>query len=303
MGSSSGSQRQRNASTGSDARDNSPIGTSTNCPKQIAKLAVVVRRCDKAEKIGGISVHAEKPPKLTASSAEGSGIADFGVVDPGSYTITTVLTPAQRKKFLPATPVSVSVPKGMAVRQPVCLPPVVRLRVMLADVNPADGTDRKISGAKWELQDATDTKTGTTGGDGKIDVEIPWTLTKVELKVTLPDAPDDFVSTAPADPPAPAANAVPPYPIKLRPSQFPKPKPEAQRMPLQLVFSVMVSDIEDGEGTNGALARLRNLGYRFEPGKERRAVVAYQFRYMGEDWGGSGVVGDIEGDLKGRHDA
>lgn len=303
MGNSSGSRRQQTAASGSDAQDNSPLGPTTQCDKAPAKLAIVVRRCDKPEKVGGVTVHAEKPPKKTASSAEGSGIADFGTVDPGTYAVTTQLTPAQRKKFLPAHPVSVTVPAGTAVRRPVCLPPVVRLRLMLSDVNPADGKDRSIGGARWEMAEATDTKSGTTGGDGKVDVEIPWTLAKVELKVTLQDTPDDFVGVAPADPPPPAANATPPYPVKIRHSQFPKPTPEVKRMPLQLAFSVSVTDIEDGEGTDGALARLHNLGFRFDKGKERRAVIAYQNRYMGANWDGSGAICDVEGDLKGRHDA
>ncbi len=298
MGSSSGKKKQKQAGQGGAAGDSTPLDGQTNCQPPEAKLAVVVQRCDKPTiKVGGVAVEAAKPPKLTATSASNSGLADFGTVQPGSYTITTALTEALRKKFLPAEQSVAVVTAGQSVLHPICLPPVVRLKILLFDRQ-----DKTVSGADWAVKAGVEEK-GKTGADGLLDIEIPWTAAAGEVTFDLPAEADAFVADAPPEPAAAVVGAVPPYPLLIRHVQFPKPEPKAKRPAAKLHFTVDIGDIEDGETTDGAAARLHNLGFRWsKPEDQGRSVKAYQRWYANAKWAGSGAIGDIRADLKKRHD-
>jgi hypothetical protein len=297
MGSSGGSKKQKQVAADKGGCENTSLGPTAKCKKAKGQLKIIVRRADKTTvKVGAVTVKATASPTISRNSAEKTGLADFGTVNPATYKIETALAGAMAKKFLPAAEKSVTVPAGTAVTDTVDVPPVIRLKIVLTD-----RADATLSGVEWSLKDATP-DTNTTGGDGLIDVEIPWTLDAGALELTLPDEPDAFVP-APAEAPAPAAPATPPYPVPIKAADFLPAEEKATPFPRQLKFTAEIRDIEDGEGSDGAQARLHNLGFRWDGAAGlSNAVVHYQKLYMGQKWKGSGQIADIMGDLKKRHD-
>ncbi len=297
MGSSGGSKKQKQAAADSGGCENKSLGPTAKCKKAKGQLKIIVRRADKTTvKVGAVTVKATASPTISRNSADKTGLADFGTVDPATYKIETSLSDAMSKKYSPAAEKSVTVPAGTAVTDTVDVPPRIQLKIVLTDK--ADAT---LSDVEWSMKDATpDTK--TTGGDGLIDVEIPWTLASGVLELTLKDEPDAFVA-APAPTPAAAAPATPPYPVTITAADFLPADEKATPYPRQLKFTAEIRDIEDGEGSDGAQARLHNLGFRWDGAVGlSKAVVHYQKLYMGQKWTGSGQIADIMGDLKKRHD-
>ncbi len=297
MGSSGGSKKQKQAAADTGGCENSSIGPTTKCKLAKGKLKIIVRRADKTTvKIGAVIVNATASPTMSRNSANKTGLADFGTVKPATYKIETELSGAMKEKYAPAAEKSVTVPPGTAVTDTIDVPPLVRLKIVLKDK-----TDAAISGVEWSMKDATP-ESATAGGDGLIDAEIPWTLEAAELLLTLKDEPDAFVP-APAPAAPPAAGATPPYPVVIKAADFLPAEKKAVAFPRQLKFTAEIRDIEDGEGSDGAQARLHNLGFRWDGAAGLpNAVVHYQRLYLGQKWKGSGQIADIMGDLKTRHD-
>jgi hypothetical protein len=300
MGSSGGSKKQKQAAADNGGCENKSLGPTAKCKKAKGQLKIIVRRADKTTvKVGAVTVKATASPTISRNSADKTGLADFGTVNPATYKIETALAGAMAKKFAPAAEKSVTVPAGTAVTDTVDVPPLIRLKIVLTDK-----ADAKLSGVEWSMKEATP-DTNTSGGDGLIDVEIPWTLESGELELTLKDEPDAFVpapTPAPAAAP-PAAGATPPYPVTISAADFLPAEEKATPSPRQLKFTVEIRDIEDGEGSDGAQARLHNLGFRWDGAAAlSTAVVHYQRLYLGQKWKGSGQIADIMGDLKKRHD-
>ena len=297
MGSSGGSKKQKQATADSGGSANKSLGPTAKCKKANGQLKIIVRRADKTTvKVGAVTVKATASPTMSRNSADQTGLADFGTVNPATYKIETALSGAMNKKYSPAAEKSVTVPAGWAVTDTIDVPPLIRLKIVLTDK--ADAT---LSGVEWSMKDATPEKE-TTGGDGLIDVEILWKLESGALELTLKDEPDAFVA-APAPTPAPVAGATPSYPVAIKAADFLPAEEKATPFPRQLKFTAEIRDIEDGEGSDGAQARLHNLGFRWEGAdKLSNAVVHYQKLYLGQKWKGSGQIADIMGDLKKRHD-
>jgi len=297
MGSSGGSKKQKQAAADNGGCENKSLGPTAKCKKAKGQLKIIVRRADKTTtKVGAVTVKATASPTISRNSADKTGLADFGTVNPATYKIETALAGAMAKKFSPAAEKSVTVPAGAAVTDTVDVPPLIRLKIVLTDK-----ADAALSDVKWSMKGATPAEE-TTGGDGLIDVEIPWTLESGELELTLKDEPDAFVP-APAAAPAPAAGATPPYPVAISAADFLPAEAKATPFPRQLKITAEIRDIEDGEGSDGAQARLHNLGFRWDGAAAlSTAVVHYQRLYLGQKWKGSGQIADIMGDLKKRHD-
>ncbi len=259
------------------------------CPNK-GTITVTVRRKGTTDKVGGVTIRASGGPSAgDKTTADGTGIASFLLVEPATYDVAVVLSEALAKKYK-AVPTSTGneIKKGTDLALTFDLEPIVKLRVVLVDKAGAGVKD-----ASWEV--ASLSKTGKTGDDGKIELDVAADLANAELKVTLPPIP-------PKSPPptaTPSTADPPPYPPAIVTTEF---KDEAAKAPpTEVKWTLTIQDLEDFDGDDGLKARLHNLGFCIDDDDRTTASVkAYQL--MGGDKDGSGALADVKDKLTKAHD-
>jgi hypothetical protein len=292
MGKTSGSNQLVAAASETFAGDSQPLTAATPCKRGKTLLKVYLRRKDTDAAIGNETVHAGKTsPGAAKTTAGGTGLADYGAVDPGDYNFDVTLSGTLKPKFQPFTTQKAKLPKQVQYSATLRLLPVAQLSIVVLD-----GTGKALNGAAWALSEPV-AASGTTGGSGRIDVEVPWNTTAAKLKITPPagkriGAP----AVVAADPP----NA-PPYPVTVRPSQW-DPAPAKAKDTAATTWILQVQLLPDSDDDDGAKARLVNLGFPCTNGpRTTRSVKAFQ-RMQNKDYAGSGALDDVKADLKNLHD-
>ncbi len=288
-----GSNHQKRAARAAAAKEKTSAQDGQKCPLGKCHLRVTIARADTGEGVAGISVEAKGPATATKASVKTTGLADFGEVQDGQYTLTVKLGDADKKKFVEPKAVQLTLAKGDDKAQRIELAPLVKFRVVLID-DKAKG----IASADWELDSPS--KKGKTGADGLIEADLPWDSDDGRaLKVKFQKPPD------PADPPAPvkpAAQTPPPYPAPLDVTQFADDAPAKLLAVTDVDWKITLADLPDGDTDEGVKARLANLGFdTADDEKSKRAVTAYQKVYLNKG-SGSGRPKDILSDIKTRHD-
>jgi hypothetical protein len=293
MGLCGGSKHQKRAARSEAAKAKTVAGDGQPCPLGKCHLRVTVARADTGEGVGSISVESKGPTAGNKPTAKESGLADFGVVNPGQYTLSVKLSEADKKKYQAPGPLSLTIAKGDTKAQRIVLAPLNKLRFVLID-----GAEKVIAGADWNLSKPA--KNGKTAASGLIEVDLPWDSDDDrELKVKLP-APAAAPAPAPAAP-APAV-APDPYPPHVEPNQFHDEAADPLAPELDVDWKLSLADLPDGDNADGVKARLNNLGFNIDDDeKTKRAVKAYQKVYLKQD-NGSGIAKDILDDIKTRHD-
>jgi hypothetical protein len=175
---------------------------------------------------------------------------------------------------------------------------VVEIRAVKLRLKVLDREGRPLGSKPWRLTYAGGQRDGTLGGDGKIEVEVPATITAAQL-VLDPDAPPPEPPPAPPPEPAPPPPADPPptetYPPALKSADFRDRVDEAfagaNLLPVQ--WSLSVGALPSPNEDVGAQERLVNLGAWIEGERgapavwTQAAVKAFQ-RRKGQD-----PVGDV----------
>jgi hypothetical protein len=292
MGLCGGTKHQKRAARAEAAKAKTDVGDGQPCPLGKCHLRVTVARADTGEGVQNITVQAKGPTAGSKTTAADTGLADFGVVDPGKYEITVSLG-AHSKHYQAPAPVSLTIAKGDTKARRIELAPLVKLRFVVIDK-----AGSGIAAAEWKLDKPA--KNGKTGADGLIEVDDAWDCDDDrKLHVKLP---------APAAAPVPPAAAPPPmvvppkYPPVIDPTQFADEKADPLVPELEMDWKLSVTDLADGDSDDGVKARLNNLGFVVD-GKARTtvSVKTYQRVYLHLD-NGSGTPGDILVDIKTRHD-
>lgn len=167
----------------------------------------------------------------------------------------------------------------------------VRLRIVIIDRE-----DKPVSGRKWDLISPV-AKSGTTGKNGLIDLEIPANAKAGELKLHVAAPPEPKTAA-----PAPAAGKVV-YPPVIKPTDFKDPAIPPLKDGDEK-WTLKIGSLPSPNALAGIQARLQNLGFRaviesVAGPKTTAAVKAYQKKYK---LVGSGQYTEIEADLTKRHD-
>lgn len=170
-----------------------------------------------------------------------------------------------------------------------------RLRVVLTD---KDG--KALGNKEWEFKSPI-VETGKTGADGLLEIdEIPGKYKSATVQVTLEDA-----KVGPAAPAAPTQPDPPPYPLVVLPADFKDKNDPIDFGKLLVDLEFKLGSLEAFDQKLGILVRLRNLGFGCDVDSDdariTKAVKAYQ-RWFLKEKKGSGKTGDIQADLKKRHD-
>ncbi|MSP00752.1 MAG: hypothetical protein EXR07_06850 [Acetobacteraceae bacterium] len=292
MGKTSGSKQLKDATDDSFATDPAPLTPVMPCKKGKTLLKVFLRRIDTDAIVANEPVRAgPKSPGAPKNTVAGTGLADYGEVKPGTYFFDVPLAGALKPKFKPYATKSAGVPKQVDFHATLKIVPIARLRVVIFDREA-----KKVSGAVWKLTDPV-AANGTTGADGLIDVEVPWSSATATLAVTLPKG---KLIAAPAVVPADPVDA-PPYPVTVRSEQW-DPAPVKAKDAPEFTWTAEIDLLPDSDTDDGHKARLNNLGFPVDDaGRVTRSVKAYQ-RLHKKEYTGSGVLADIKAHLKPLHD-
>jgi hypothetical protein len=162
-----------------------------------------------------------------------------------------------------------------------------------------DDADKPAKGIKWNLAAATVKQSGTTGNDGRISIEIAADLDEVTLTFSQDAGKPRKKATHPSGKLAKSL----PAPV-VETEFIDADDPESAPGPRKFEFKLKVGALASFNTVDGALGRLRNLGFGVSPEAggtpaATSAVKLYQKKYSG---GSSGAVADIQADVKKRHD-
>lgn len=297
MGKTSGSKQINSAASDEFAVARNALTPVLPCKKGKTLLKVHLRRLDTDAAVPHESISAAKGSSAgtTKATAAGTGIADFGEVDPGSYSFSVALSPGNSSKFRPYTAKRADVPKQVDFHATLKIAPVHKLRIVVFDKAGA-----AVRGATWSLTEpAAFAASGTTGGNGLIEAEIPWNETDAKLTVKLPDR--GAKEPAPAAAPAVDANN-PAYPLGINEASFLPKEVKAKPALVDFVVTITVQLLSDADDEDGWKARLGNVGFPCTDDKRTtRSVKAFQ-RLQKKEYAGSGKIADISADLKTLHD-
>lgn len=187
---------------------------------------------------------------------------------------------------------------------------VVEVRGVKLRLKVLDREGRPLSGKPWRLTWGGGQRDGTLGGDGKIEAELPATVTAARL-VLDPDAPPPPPPAAPPPAPPPAAPPDPPppetYPPALVAADFHDRVDDAWAgaglLPVQ--WALTVGALPTPNEDLGAQERLVNLGAWIEGERgapdvwTSAAVKAFQ-RRKGQS--ATGVLAEVRDALRDAHD-
>jgi len=292
MGKTSGSKQLSNANDVSFTTDAAPLTAVLPCKKGKTLLKVYLRRIDTDAVVPNETVKAgKKSPGAPKSTAVGSGLADYGEVTPGVYFFDVVLSGGMQPKFKPYATKSAAVPIQVDFHATLKIVPIAHIRIVVFD---RDG--KKVSGATWKITDPV-AQNGTTGGDGLIDVEVPWDSASATVSIIMPKGKQiGAPAVVPSDPTDP-----PPYPVTVRAEQW-DPAPAKAKDPPEFVWTATVDVLPDTLDDEGHKARLVNLGFPCDDDpRTTRSAKAYQ-RLHKKEYNGSGALADIKAHLKPLHD-
>jgi hypothetical protein len=294
MGKTSGSNQMALATNDAFATEAKPLGKVLKCKRGKTLLKAYLLRIDNDQAIDNEVVKATiSGNALTKTSAAVTGLADYGEVKPGSYTFSVTLSANRLRMFKPYTPQTAAVPKQVDFHAKLKIEPLAKLRIVLFDK-----AGNKISGATWTMTQPV-AANGTTGGDGLIEVTVPWNAASGDLDVTLPNpGPKE-----PAPGPAPVVDpANPAYPLGINAAQFLPAEDPANPPPSPINWTYQISLLSAADNQDGWKARLLNVGFPIDDNtRVTRSVKAYQ-RMKNKNYAGSGVIADVSGDLKTQHD-
>jgi len=293
MGKTSGSNQITAAAADPFAGDAKPLAAVATCKKGKTRLTVHLVRFDNGVAVPNETVSASKGWWPTKKTTAGTGAADFGEVDAGSYSFDVTLSTANKSKFKPYTAHTASVPEQVDFHATLKIAPVYRVRIVLFDK-----AAKATSGAQWTMTSPV-AASGTTGANGLIEVEIPWRDTAGKLTVKLPDT--GAKEPAPAAAPAPNPNN-PAYPLAIDGNHF-LPKEEKAKALTDVTLTYDLEHITDADNEDGWKSRLTNLGFPCTNDAPRvtRSVKAFQ-RLHKNDFAGSGNLSDVSADVKKLHD-
>lgn len=186
---------------------------------------------------------------------------------------------------------------------------VVTVRAVKLRVKVLDREGRPLRGKAWRLTWGGGQRDGTLGSDGKIEAEVPATVSAARL-VLDPDAPPpEPVAPPPPEPDAPTADPPPPetYPPVVKARDYHDKVDEAYAgaalLPVQ--WSLSVGALPTPNEDLGAQERLVNLGAWIEGERGApdvwtgAAVKAFQ-RRQGQS--PTGVLGEVRDALRDAHD-
>ncbi|MDP1651028.1 MAG: hypothetical protein Q8M01_22950 [Rubrivivax sp.] len=293
MGRTSGSNQLSRAADAAFAGESKPLTPVQPCKKGQTLLKVFLSRIDTGAAIGNETVLAGlAAPGAAKTTAPGTGLADYGAVKPGTYSFGVSLSPGLKDKYEAYATRQADVPKQVDFHATLKLLPLASLRIVVFDAAGA-----KVSGAAWQLTEPV-ARDGKTGADGLIDVQVPWDTTAAKLSLTLPKGKRIAKPTAvPAD----DATQPPPYPVTLRPEQW-DPPPQAAPEPAAITWTAQVRLLPDADDDDGARARLANLGFPAGDAERTKRSVRAFHRLHKQVYDGSGLLADIQADLKAIHD-
>jgi hypothetical protein len=294
---------QNAAQSGAVAPDGTAILQFEASPPPVLKVKVISRR-PKGDKIveevlSDVQIEARGPAQYTAKTTK--DWSTFRDVVPGAYRITVTSLGARAPEYLMPDGGAAALALGETKEVILVATPIASLRVVLFDKQ-----ERPIKGASWAL-DGPITASGNTAADGLIKVEkVPLSRGAGKLKVTFPKP---WVAAKPSPAaPAPDPNAVPPYPPKIDITHFkdqdPTPK-GSDADPNSVDWTLKVGLLDDYNDDGGIKDRLGNLGFACSRTSDAtattRAVKAYQRLHLKQP-DGSGVLADVKGHVKTRHD-
>jgi len=299
MGQTSGSNQLRAATAGTLTSHPTPLTGVLPCKEGETLLKVFLLRIDTDGALGGETVKAgRKSPGPPMSTANATGLADFGVVKPGKYFFDVQLSGASAEKYHPYVTTSSDVPKQVDFRATLRIVPIAKLLVVIID-----RVAGAVKGAVWRIKEPADALplTGTTGVNGLIDAVVPWDCDAAKVEITLPKG------KRVAKPAVVAADArdAPPYPVTIRDEHW-DPAPakllaKAADPPVFLLEASLVK-LPDADDETGTKARLANLGFpKGDATRTQRSVKAYQ-RLHEKKYAGSGLLADIKAHLTPLHD-
>ncbi len=293
MGLMGGANNLANAGAETFETDPKPLPPTQACAKGKTLLKAHLFRRDTNKAIEGEEIDTSGKAKLNANSAGATGLADFGTVDPGTYTFSVKLSQGLKPKYLDFKPRDAAVPELVDFHATLKLDPRARLKIVLLD-----SKGKEISGAKWALTSPVKAK-GTTPASGLIDVEVPWDSDSAELDVDLPEPSERAPKAKDAKKPN---KKDPEYPIIVDPARYKKPEIDSQHPDLKIKWTLGLAFLKDTDNADGWKKRLHNIGFPADTDPvTQRSVKAYQ-RIKDKNYAGSGVLADISGSLKTLHD-
>lgn len=186
---------------------------------------------------------------------------------------------------------------------------VVDVRAVKLRVKVLDREGRPLSGKAWRLTWGGGQRDGTLGSDGKLEAEVPATVTAARLALD-PDAPPPEAPPAPPpEPEAPVADPPPPevYPPVIRARDFRDKVDEAYAGAalLPVAWALSVGALPTPNEDLGAQERLVNLGAWIEGERgapdawTTAAVKAFQ-RRKGQS--PTGALGEVRDAVRDAHD-
>src|SRR5437762_3548490 len=146
MGLCGGTRHQKRAARAEAAKAKTDVGDGQPCPLGKCHLRITVARADTGEGAQNLTVHAKGPTPASKTTAKDTGLADFGVVDPGQYTITVKLGAAEAKQYQAPAAVSLNIAKGDTKAKRIELAPLVKLRFVVIDK-----AGSGVAAAEWKL--------------------------------------------------------------------------------------------------------------------------------------------------------
>jgi hypothetical protein len=269
-------------------------------PPPVLKVKVVSRR-EKGGKtveevLSDVEFEASGPAQHSGKS--GQDWSTFRDAEPGNYLVAVKSLGARDKEYLKPGPVSAALALGETKEVVLVAPPAASLRIILIDRE-----DVPIQYAEWTLG----SEKGTTKLDGTIKIEkLPLVRGGGKLTVRYPK-PKVPLKPAPAKPAAADPNKAPPYPPGIDWTEFADKDPAraADADPGTVEWTLKIGLLEDYADDVGVKDRLGNLGFKCSGSSDgeatTRAVKAYQRKHLKQP-DGSGVLADVKGDLKSRHD-
>ncbi len=299
MGQTSGSKQLRAATAGTLSSQSTPLNGVLQCKKGKTLLKVFLRRIDTDVALGGETVKAGlKTPGAPMPTANATGLADYGAVNPGKYFFDVQLSAASAEKYHPYVTTSSDVPKQVDFGATLRIVPITKLLVVIID-----RVAGAVKGAAWRISEPTDAVplTGTTADNGLIDAVVPWNCDAAKVEITLPKG------KRVAKPAVVAADAKdpPPYPVTIREEHWdPAPAKSLAKAadPPVFLLEVELVRLPDADDETGAKARLANLGFpKGDAARTLRSVKAYQ-RLHEKKYAGSGSIADIKAHLTSLHD-
>lgn len=299
MGLSSGSKQLRAATAGTLTSQSTPLTGVLPCKKGETLLKVFLLRIDTDIALGGETVKAgTTSPGAPKPTANVTGLADFGVVQPDTYFFDVQLSGPSAEKYHPYVTTSSKVPKQVDFHATLRIVPIAKLLVVITDSDAG-----AVKGASWRITAPADALplSGTTADNGLIDAVVPWDGDAAQVEITLPKgkrvAKPAVVGADATDPP--------PYPVTIRQDHW-DPAPakslaKAADGPVFLLEATLVG-LPDADDDAGTQARLANLGFpKGDATRIQRSVKAYQ-RLHEKKYAGSGLLADIQAHLVQLHD-